>query len=488
MKLTHNQTSYGQYILFMITAFLFLLVFSCNTSPLTNYYGGDSPIFILMGKMFIAGKIPYVEFFDHKGPTLIFIEAIGLKLTNNDRLSIFILQVVNLFVTQIFIYKIANTFLPHLISMGVVMLTLLAFSFTIQGGNLTEEWSLPYLFLCLLIVIRLDNYSIAKQKIYFTIIGMSASILFWMRLNNMGVICACLLFIVLIALKDKIWTQIYNLMWWTTIGFLCISIPIIIYFTYIGAFSEMIYASFIFNLKYVGYNMESQAFNLKDIFKRGLSLLVLTIGVVFYYKQYHNYKMLVLSICLLFAGFCSTYIGPKYFHYMTLNLPLFSLGIIQIFALQKEWLLKRSNNIFVFTSCLLLLFGYTFYKKNQAQYIAEKDSSLFIQNSKDIADKIPITQKSSIFAYNIPPEFWLIIDEFPTYKYFATQEWHGEHDKSILKEINSLIQTQHIQWIIIPNLNILEKSFNPEFYHMLSIDYEENHKNDDLLLMKRKNN
>lgn len=44
-----------------------------------NYYGGDSAVFILIGKMFNAGKVPYVDFFEHKGPTLIFIEAIGLK-------------------------------------------------------------------------------------------------------------------------------------------------------------------------------------------------------------------------------------------------------------------------------------------------------------------------------------------------------------------------------------------------------------------------
>ena len=189
-----------------------------------NYYGGDSAVFILIGKMFNAGKVPYVDFFEHKGPTLIFIEAIGLKLADNERSSIFILQVINLFITQILIYKIAKTYLPHFISIGIVMLTLLAFSFTIQGGNSSEEWSLPYLYLCLLITIRFEDYSARKQKVCFVIMGMSAAILFWMRLNNMGIICACLLFIMIIALQNKNLKLFLNLALGGLLGFLFVSI------------------------------------------------------------------------------------------------------------------------------------------------------------------------------------------------------------------------------------------------------------------------
>ncbi|QIK59535.1 hypothetical protein G7050_06705 [Dysgonomonas sp. HDW5A] len=450
-----------------------------------NYYGGDSAVFILMGKMFNAGKIPYVEFFDHKGPNLIFIEAIGLKLVNNERLSIFILQVINLFITQILIYKIAKTYLPHFISIGIVMLTLLAFSFTIQGGNSTEEWSLPYLYLCLLITIRFQNYSARKQKVCFVIIGMSAAILFWMRLNNMGIICACLIFIMIIALQNKNWKLFSNLIVWSTIGFLIVSIPIIIYFIHIGAFSEMIYASFIFNFKYIRYNIENDSFMIKDLFKRWLSLFLFMIGAILYHKRYRDYKMLILCICLLLIGFITTHIGPKYFHYMTLNLPLYSLGIIQILSLSKVRLLKQNYNIVIFVTSLLLLFGYTIYKKNLDQYIKDQDETLFIQNSLDIAENIPYNQRSLVFAYNVRPQFWLIMEELPNYKYFTTQEWHGEHDKNILKEINSLIQTHNIQWIVLPNLEFYDKSYNPEFYNILSKDYNESYRNDDLILMRR---
>ncbi len=449
-----------------------------------NYYGGDSAVFILIGKMFIVGKIPYVEFFEHKGPTLIFIEAIGLKLADNERSSIFILQVINLFITQILIYKIAKTYLPHFISIGIVMLTLLAFSFTIQGGNSTEEWSLPYLYLCLLITIGFENYSARKQKVCFVIMGMSAAILFWMRLNNMGIICACLLFIMIIALQNKNRKLFLNLILGGLLGFLFVSIPIIIYFTHIGALSEMIYASFLFNFSYIQYNLE-QSFSLVDLIKGWLSLLTLIIGSILYYKKYRDYKMLVLCICLFVFAFVTTHIGPQYFHYMTLNLPLFSIGVIQIFCTQKVRLLNRNSNLVILTVAFFMLFGYTFYKNNQKQYIKDQDDTLFINNSTDIVDKIPVNERPFIFAYNVSARFWLITNILPGYKFFTNQEWHGLHDKSILTETNRLIQEIPPLWIVIPNDNANIKFINTELSNILFEEYQESYRNDDLILMRR---
>lgn len=248
----------------------------------------------------------------------------------------------------------------------------------------------------------------------------------------------------------------------------------------------MIYASFTFNLKYVQYNIEEESINIINIVKGWLSLSILTIGAVLYYKKYKNYKMLMLCICLISVGLIATHIGPKYFHYMTLNLPLFSLGIILVFVSLKDHLLSKNNNLIIFTTSLVLLFGYTFYKKNQEQYIKDQDDTLFIQNTMDIVNRIPLEQRPSIFTYNVLAKFWLIIDELPSSKYFVMQEWHGSHDNTILIEINKMILDKQPLWVVIPNQDIIDKSINPTFYTILSEDYEEHYQNDDLILLKRK--
>lgn len=171
---------------------------------------------------------------------------------------------------------------------------------------------------------------------------------------------------------------------------------------------------------------------------------------------------------------------------MTLNLPLFSLGMIQIFTVLKTQFMSRSRTIFVLTTSFLLLFGYTFYKMYLPQYLKDQDDTLFIKNSIEITDRIPVDQRSSIFTYNVHSKYWLIAHLIPNYKFFTLQEWHGEHDNTILIEMSRMIEVNPPLWIIIPNEETIKKSLNPEFFDLLVNDYQENYRNEALILFNRK--
>ena len=94
------------YSLLFLLSILFLIINSTSTSPfLFREYGDDSPIFMSMGKMFYSGAIPYIDFFDHKGPVIIFIQALGASLCKDVRNGMFVIQVLSLFFTTIVIYK-----------------------------------------------------------------------------------------------------------------------------------------------------------------------------------------------------------------------------------------------------------------------------------------------------------------------------------------------------------------------------------------------
>ena len=64
----------------LLTATLFLLIFSWSTSPLYQTYGGDSPFFQIIGLGITQGKVPYVDLFDHKGPVPFFMNALVVLL------------------------------------------------------------------------------------------------------------------------------------------------------------------------------------------------------------------------------------------------------------------------------------------------------------------------------------------------------------------------------------------------------------------------
>ena len=64
-----------------VISVLFLLFAYESTSPLYPYiHGLDSSFFMMTGRMVADGKVPYLDFFDMKGPMIFFIEGLGQRL------------------------------------------------------------------------------------------------------------------------------------------------------------------------------------------------------------------------------------------------------------------------------------------------------------------------------------------------------------------------------------------------------------------------
>lgn len=78
------KTAFPFNLFLLILSFVFVSIFCPVSSPITICYTGDSSIFMTMGRLFIDGKIPYVDFFDHKGPVIILIEAFGQILPHSE--------------------------------------------------------------------------------------------------------------------------------------------------------------------------------------------------------------------------------------------------------------------------------------------------------------------------------------------------------------------------------------------------------------------
>ena len=106
-KTRKNLIIYAFLTLFCIA---FLLLLSASTSPLyKDLCDGDSSIFIFFGKAITLGKDAYRDYFDHKGPILFYINALGYFLTKS-KVGIFILQCISLSISSIFMYKTARFF------------------------------------------------------------------------------------------------------------------------------------------------------------------------------------------------------------------------------------------------------------------------------------------------------------------------------------------------------------------------------------------
>lgn len=103
----------------------------------------DSAVFRYAGNAILDGQVPYLDFFDHKGPLIYLINAFGLYISKWR--GIWLLEFVAIFISFLFIYKTAMLFSDSIVagfSLTVLAGCLLQY---FQGGNLTEEYALPFI-------------------------------------------------------------------------------------------------------------------------------------------------------------------------------------------------------------------------------------------------------------------------------------------------------------------------------------------------------
>ena len=143
-------------------AILFLLmivlgIFMLNSFPIFNKeYSTDSSVFQVMAKGMLNHKVIYKDLFDHKGPIVYFINLIGIII--GDKLGLFIVEMVFLYISIIYIYKTAKLLLKECSSIVYIIICmaycLLSFTY-FQGGNLTEEYSIVFSSIALYYILKI---------------------------------------------------------------------------------------------------------------------------------------------------------------------------------------------------------------------------------------------------------------------------------------------------------------------------------------------
>ena len=119
------------------------LVFLCSsTSPLFSIMSDDSSIFLVIGKYWHEGVLPYRDLWDSKGPFLFLVNAIGYGITQS-ALGVALIQVAFMSFTLLFTYRLLrcefNTRYSALFT-GCVFSSL---AYVYGSGDTAEEFVMP---------------------------------------------------------------------------------------------------------------------------------------------------------------------------------------------------------------------------------------------------------------------------------------------------------------------------------------------------------
>ncbi len=479
----HSNRAGYLFVIIALSTF-FLLIFSRTTTPLYDFLGihreyvaSDSGLFRLVGRALISGKTLYKDIFDHKGPVLFIIEALGVWISP-EVTGILIVQILNLSLVLILIRKIALLFVTEKQSWLVITFSLLFLATTLREGNTSEEFSLFFLFLPLYLFLKnfikkTGSYPLKHTFIY----GICFSLIVYNRLTNAAPLAALVLTIVVILIKEKRWFELLKHAGSFLLAFLLIGGIFSVYFYKQGLLYDMYYATLLYNFKYGVGGVSDKNYS-RGFFKLSLySLVILLFAVLttFIYNKKKNNKegkvLLLLSIFNLFFCFTETsIIGKSYINYHIIN--LFSVAYSVSVAIHNWYdihLCKMQKKLCMVTAVLLI---YPFSSLMMYALRPHVEGEVDVANYLDL--EIPQDEKDSVIAYGLFASWYIKEDIIPCCKYFVNQEWWSKADSRILEEFNYIMENQSPLWIVTKTTYKNQKLFeilNRKYTEVMSNKY-----------------
>jgi len=442
---TMEKREWGYMLCIWGSGIVFLLYFSYLTSPLFPWaYGWDSAFFQLVGAGMKQGYIPYRDFFDMKGPWLFFIEYLG-QLIWPDRMGIFLLQCVSLGSVLFLVRRIQRKYFGRagLIESLITFLPLyIVLSSTIEGGNLTEEWSLPFLFFSLYLSLDFIMEEREEHRPWNGFLyGVCFGILALIRITNTVLICAIVLTITIHLIQNRKWK---NLLWNAgafLAGIAAAFLPPLLYFGVFGEIGSMLYAVFVF-----GFIYGTEGF---AIGTGGLFILALLFTVFVFVLTGQRKKRLWMLVLVNTAGMMITLgMGNSTLHDYILVIPGMMFGLWQLAGTRQDigagW--KRAFLV----AAAFLCFAYP------VRRMAADGLSILRQAGDDTeyryvtesAAVIPEEERGQVWCYECHLRWNLITDIMPYSRYCGWQEHYMQLSPQIEAEIYEMMETAPPVWIV----------------------------------------
>ncbi len=442
------------YFVLLLLSVAFVTIFSTSTSPLLagKVMGVDSSIFMVIGKNWADGYLPYVTAWDHKGPMIFLANAIGYLLTGN-HLGVYLIQILSLFITLLFTFKSFRLFMPSRRSFAFTTLILLALAINYETGNLVEEYILPLMAVFYYWVLKhlyIDGESKKSLLIIAFMGGLILAFSFLSRLTNaLGVCLGCLvLFVYLIRDKqyDRAWAAAGAFIG----GFALLALPVIIYFWANDALYDMWYASTVFNVtnsQVVGGRIMESPFYVMYYFLKFFHGFFLLIPVIILFKK-RSFKDAWTWLAL--AAGPLMWIAPStlYAHYGMIILPLSTVAIILLLRLREQ---SPDSKMGKSVKYIIGAFGLYIL----ASFAAELPGQLKTMASEPIKyadvdnwfDEYDI-DKNSFLAYNYDWTIYLTRDIRPPMKFFFGQDAEMRVD-ALVEMVRDDLEKSHVKWIVV---------------------------------------
>ncbi len=335
------------YFAVVLLAVCYTMLF-CGSSVLVGAFGKDSAVFYTIGRGIARHKVAYKELFDHKGLYLYLLNALGVLIADRHTFGLWLIETVFAVADGFLIFRIARKIkASDWTAFFITALTMILLSFYWEGGNLTETYGiLPELLSFVLLLDAFDgeeNRSFPARIMF--IIGVCAGVELFLRANMVMAWIPVAVLVIGRELCKKRFRNAGMIILYGMLGVLAASVIPLYYCLENDCLSEMILASFLFNLRYVGNGpglsaLFSRAFNLCFfMFAAGAGLC--SAAFVWRSGQSRTGRYLFL-FSFLFAVASVLLSGRLFVHYNLYLIPFLIPLFVNVFSFVCERLDRKS--------------------------------------------------------------------------------------------------------------------------------------------------
>lgn len=462
MELSRNRnTARWLYALcFAASAFVGVLFFSETTSPLYSDWGFDSAMFQTIGKGWCEGIIPYVGLFDHKGPMIFFINAVGYAICG--RTGVYILQSLFLMAAEYLAYKLLRTQLSKKVSLAAALLMPPVLAANLGEGNTTEEYIIPLLFASFYLMQRWCSAAAAGEYEHDArgafVYGACFGFAVMTRITNaLGVCVGVAVIVVALVVKGR-WKNLGANALAFILGVALLVVPFCVYFAAHGALYDMWYGTILFNLDYSaasGTEMQQGLLTQLVLFRRNIAGWCLVFaalwGAMFKKRGARMTALFWLPIALINTLFMYTL--NDYAHYGICLLPFAYIALCELFSADlAERRVKLSHAVGIMMVVVVLIScGAKVYKEKTLVYppqaLEEYGDDYIV-----LLDRIPENERDSFVAFDCPRRIYLKGDIMPAFRFFTLQQWMSTNSPAFAETIYREFDECNVKWVMTFNL------------------------------------
>jgi len=366
-KMSNDESKQNRILQIAKLGGLATLIAGTLANPFVTDTSRDSGIFLYIAQLILKGKMPYVAAWENKGPLIFYINALGLFLTDGSRWGIWLMEFIFLFAAGWVFYKLTKSLFGDLASIFGTFMWILAAGNVLQGGNLSEEYALPFSLAAAWFYWK--SIADSQRKLYPILVGVTLGLNILLRPNNIGMHLAIVLAFALGSFFAREFGLLLRRALFIAEGLALVLVPACIYFAARGALTEMFKVAVLFNFQY------SDSFNLVRMLNgvadgaRGVGLpfvFLSVLGYLFALVDFVNGNspsrgfLLLLLLSWPIEAVLSTLSGRNYPHYFILWAP--HMGLLTAYLVYKtsklfQFRFEKYAASFLLTG--LLIFGFS---------------------------------------------------------------------------------------------------------------------------------